>query len=386
VPRWTVVVAAAVLAVTAAPAAASTIVYQCGAGVCAIDPDAGTAPRQLVAQGRVAGITRDGATASWVDGAGNLVQAPTTGGTPRVVYTGAVGNQPSMSPDGSQYLWWQVGPSVWGGLGDVYVYRFTVGQDARSISQCVLCTTTHGWLGATAIAAFPADENSPSEICRIDSTPGSSCVQLLVSDARGGIGFPTGSPDGTQIAAVLTPGETTGIRGRIVVYPAAGGAGRDVTSGTSDGTPAWSADGTRLAFERDGQIVVHDLASGSERAVAPGIVPFWGGTATPPDAALTAPRSHRTSAWRTLRGTAQAASAVEVAVSRRAGKRCAVYTGRRFKTARCAAVPWIKTTVSGGRWSLRLTGLKAGRYTLRVRAVDAQGRAGKAVSRSVTLR
>src|SRR5688572_14673382 len=82
-------------------ASASTIVYQCGGAVCAVDPDVGGSPRQLAAAGRVAGITRDGATASWVDAAGALVKAPVAGGAPQPVpFTGEVVNQPLISPDG----------------------------------------------------------------------------------------------------------------------------------------------------------------------------------------------------------------------------------------------------------------------------------------------
>src|SRR3954447_23817472 len=90
-----VVAALAVLA-PVAWAQASTIVYQCGQGVCAVDPDTGGDSRQLAAQGTVAGITRDGVTASWVDAGGALVQAPVAGGAPHAVYSGALGNQPSM--------------------------------------------------------------------------------------------------------------------------------------------------------------------------------------------------------------------------------------------------------------------------------------------------
>lgn len=44
----------------------------------------------------------------------------------------------------------------------------------------------------------------------------------------------------------------------------------------------FSSDGRRIAFERDGQIVVKDLADGSERVVAAGTYPFWGGARTVP--------------------------------------------------------------------------------------------------------
>ena len=77
-----ILLAVCLLLLTAAPASASTIVFQCGGAVCAVDPDTGEQPRQLAPDGRTAGITRDGVTASWVDPSGALVKAPVAGGAP----------------------------------------------------------------------------------------------------------------------------------------------------------------------------------------------------------------------------------------------------------------------------------------------------------------
>jgi hypothetical protein len=44
----------------------------------------------------------------------------------------------------------------------------------------------------------------------------------------------------------------------------------------------FSVEADRVAFERDGRIVVKDLAGGGERVVAQGVYPFWGGTRTAP--------------------------------------------------------------------------------------------------------
>jgi hypothetical protein len=191
----------ALLAVGQGPRARRPIVFQCGAAVCAVDPDAGTPPRQLTADGRLAGVTRDGVTASWVAPGGALVQAPVAGGATRTVpFSGEVVNRRSRAR-------------------------------AAHASRC-----------------------SPA-------IPGAAS------------GFPSADAAGTEVVAVLTAGETTGINGRIVRYSLATGAPiGDVTAGTTDTTPVFSVEADRVAFERDGQIVVKDLAGGAERVGATGTV------------------------------------------------------------------------------------------------------------------
>ena len=289
-------VVGALLLLGAGPASASTIVFQCGGAVCAVDPDVGGSPRQLAPQGRVAGITRDGVTASWVDAAGALVKAPATGGAPQPIpFTGEVVNQPLMSPDGTKYLWWYPGPDGLGGLNAVWVRRLTVGQPStEGVGFCSYCVISHGWLGGTAIGALPSDTSRgvPSRVCSMATpaeAPGVSgtCVQVLASDARGGLGFPSGNAAGTEVVAVLTPAENTGISGRIVRYSLASGAAiGDVTAGTTDTTPMFSPEGDRVVFERDDQLVVKELTGGAERVLGPGTYPHWGGARTVVGAAL----------------------------------------------------------------------------------------------------
>lgn len=375
------------LAAGASVAGASTIVFQCGAAVCAVDPDGSAGPRQLTPQGRLAGITRDGATASWFDSdtvRGTIVQAPVAGGAPQAVpYDGEVHNQLSMSPDGTRYLWWYVGPDGFGGLNAVWVNRLTVGQPSvEGVSFCSFCTTTHGWLGAsTAIAAFPRTENgAPSKVCRLASSaeePGKtgSCVQQLLTDERGGIGFPSSNAAGTEIVAVLSPGERTGTKGRIVRYALPAGTPTDVTAGTTDTTPAFSAEGDRVAFERDGRIVVRDLASGAERAIADGTSPSWGGARAvtpPPD--LTKPASVRVASSvraATLRGgklVARVSCAAGCQV--RATLRVTASTARRLGLGkRRTLATGSGSRKSGGDLRVRLRVAKAARSRLtRVRS------------------
>lgn len=380
-PRSLAVIAfaAVAFAASAAAASASTLVYQCGSAVCAIDPDAGGEPRRLADEARLAGITADGRTASWVAPGGRLVQAPVRGGAPRTVpFEGAVGNQPLLSPDGTQYLWWFPGPDVFGGLTAIYISRLTVGQPATDgLSYCGGCVTSHGWLKRTPIAAFPADTapGEPSQVCRLATEaeePGvsRSCVQVLARDDRGGIAFPDGNAAGTEIVAAMTPGEATGVAGRIVRYSLASGQPiADVTAGTVDTTPVFSAEGDRVAFERSDQIVVKDLVSGAERTIGPGTYPHWGGPRTAPR-----PRVARTLRARALRS---GRAAVRVSCPRACRVQAALEvrraTARRLDLGRRRTIAAASTSRrSAGTARLRLRATRRARTRLtRLRAYPA---------------
>jgi hypothetical protein len=87
-------------------------------------------------------------------------------------------------------------------------------------------------------------------------------------------------------------------------------------------------------------------------------------------------------------GVADAVARVEVAVSRRSGKRCRFLSARGRLGARrsCAKPPFLSAT--GTRtWSLRLPArLAHGTYLVRVRAVDAAGLKGTVVSRALKVK
>ena len=271
---------AAALAFGAGNAQASTLGYQCGEGICTIDPDSrDPEPDRVVSDGRFAGVTADGKSIAWVQPSGELVTAPTAGGPPTTVYTEAVGIQPAISPDGEQFLWWFPGD------GFVYINRLTVATgEVVGVSLC-FCATTHGWLGTQGVAAFPSDPG-PSRVCTVgaeeETGTSDSCARALVSDPRGELAFPDGSPDGSQIVAALQAGSApagSSGTGALALYSVQSGALiRDLTTNPNDAEPTFSPDGDRIAFARDGQIVVLDLASGQEHVVGPGVYPSWGGT------------------------------------------------------------------------------------------------------------
>jgi hypothetical protein len=279
---------AGALAVVPRLAAASTIVYQCGPAVCAVDPDTASVPRQLTPSGRVAGVTRDGATAAWVAASPQrIVVAPVAGGAESTLFAGEVYDFPSISPSGSKASWtWFLSGYGW------YTYAYTgppppppAGQYPPAVASSTYQTTA-GWLGEAPIISVrgSADGTVKAQICRA-AAGGPVCDTLLASDPDSQLSFPDGAPDGSQVVAIRGPIPSaygTPVAGTVALYSIASGARvRDLMPGaTGDTHPVFSADGSRVAFERDGGIWVVDVAGGAPRRVATGATPFWGGART----------------------------------------------------------------------------------------------------------
>ncbi len=81
------------------------------------------------------------------------------------------------------------------------------------------------------------------------------------------IGAPQPSPDGKWIAYDVTTPDLKANKSASAVYvmPAAGGAARQLTDGSG---PAWSPDGRTLAFVKDSQAYLFDVAAGTSRKVS----------------------------------------------------------------------------------------------------------------------
>jgi dipeptidyl aminopeptidase/acylaminoacyl peptidase/CubicO group peptidase (beta-lactamase class C family) len=75
---------------------------------------------------------------------------------------------------------------------------------------------------------------------------------------------PALTADGSRIAYVLRTSDAAGDRNvdQLWLVDATGGTPRRLTSGPADTAPAWSPDGRRLAFLRDGQLTVVDAGGG----------------------------------------------------------------------------------------------------------------------------
>ena len=71
---------------------------------------------------------------------------------------------------------------------------------------------------------------------------------------------PALSPDGDRVVYVLRTldaGEDRNVD-QLWTVPTSGGTPRRLTTGNADTSPAWSPDGSRIAFVRDGQVHLPD--------------------------------------------------------------------------------------------------------------------------------
>ena len=123
------------------------------------------------------------------------------------------------------------------------------------------------------------------ELLRPEDGMGSGVERVLVRDPEVNLESPSVSPDGRFVAVIRAP-LSGGTRGDVAIYDLTTGAlTRVLTSGGADAAPAFSPDGTQVAFDRGDAIWVTRAtgAPGSERRiVARGRSVAWGGGNVPP--------------------------------------------------------------------------------------------------------
>ena len=262
--------------------AASTIVYQCGSSVCAIDPDnPATTQRTIKTNATVAGITADGNWAAYMTPGqqpGGIYLISLATGQEQVLTYGEIYDVPRISPSGAKASWtWYFAGYGW------YTYYFPTQQGQWTSIASSTYQTGQGWLGENLILSR---RGTPATIC-IEYPPpgnGASCDVQLVSDDEKQIGYPSGSIDGKWIVAVRGPAPSTygiPVAGDIGLYNVTlGRLERDLTVNAGDSFPTFSPDGQRIAFVRNGTIRILGIAPGSNStALVAGDMPYWGGTA-----------------------------------------------------------------------------------------------------------
>ena len=168
---------------------------------------------------------------------------------------------------------------------------------------------TAGWLGATLLrdgnsntehaCSPPAGNCAAHSICRAeDHTCGLPVGknENVADDPFRDLYDPAGSPDGSKVAVMAVPypegsAHASPAGGAIALYSASTGAHlSDLTSGNEDAGPAWSPDGSAIAFTRGSSAIYTVPAGGGapQLLLTGGSQPTWGGG---PGDTLSAPGS-----------------------------------------------------------------------------------------------
>lgn len=126
---------------------------------------------------------------------------------------------------------------------------------------------------ASTVAFVNLHDRGDDELELLDVASGQRRQVATSSDT---LGDPVWSPDGSQIAFWRAEGGDT----HLFVLELTSGEITQLSAGTTDVFPAWSADGAAVAFNRGGDLWVVDVSTGEERQLseAPAAVkqPFWG--------------------------------------------------------------------------------------------------------------
>jgi Tol biopolymer transport system component len=182
---------------------------------------------------------------------------------------------PAWSPDGTTIAY--SGMNLRGGR-DIYLVNVTDG----SIEQ-----VTHSPLAGESEPTWSPDGRSiafergvPRHGCCGSETTGSIVVMRLGNGRTGVIarmddaGAPSWSPVGRWIV-FNGAGGTSGTNGLWLVRPDGTQLHPLLRETEDDTTPAWSPDGSRIAFDRGQSVAIMDVASGAVRNVGPITDPAW---------------------------------------------------------------------------------------------------------------
>lgn len=283
----TLALAAAITLTTAAAAHASFLVYACNGNLCRINAD-GSGQRQLTSDGqpgtsKVYGgpsLSRDGNKLAFAFNDHIIVSDPNANNRSAPFATTAL--VAKMRPDGGQVAELEQTFSS----PAIQVCTYNLDGSGRN---CPYGTPSAGWApdNNLLISTGAGPPNYNQEICLVPvggtSNPG---CDARANDPMNDLYDPAVSPDGSTLAVTVGGGVGGSVMGHIALYNyATGQFERNLTAGTTDQTPAWSPDGTQIAFARGSSIYViaTNRAAGSElQLVAQGTDPTWGGPASPP--------------------------------------------------------------------------------------------------------
>ncbi|HXH78646.1 hypothetical protein [Nocardioides sp.] len=259
----------------------SVVVYQCGASVCAMDPDVAGSNRVIAENASPAGVTRDGKTAGVVDHTTQTIRevALAPGGFSRTMATPGAADPPllaSISDTGAYAGWVWYYPDI-GWYAQVAPAGGTWSAQTSSTSQLSI-----GWHGDRLMTSRRGSAGYDSRIC-LEVAGGDVCDELLTSEPDRTLqtAFPDINTAGTSVVAVRGP-ESSGLRlpyyGSLAIYPVGGTGPSKVLTTGEDSHPEFSVEGDRVVFERKDQGIWMINTDGTGlRKIADGSLPYWGG-------------------------------------------------------------------------------------------------------------
>jgi hypothetical protein len=280
-------VALAVFAPAAAVASSSVIVYGCAPNLCRVNPD-GTGMTQLTSDGQSGtslayggpSLSRDGSKLAFAFD--NHIFVSDVNANNRSAPMATTGLVALMRPDGGQLA------ELEQTLSNPPIQLCTYNLDGTG-RNCPYGTPSAGWApDNNLLISTQPGLASNEQICHVAAAANQPCSDVRADDPANDLYDPAVSPDGSTLAVTVAGGIGGLVTGHIALYDyATAQFERNLTSGTNDDHPAWSPDGSQIAFDRGSGIYVTNAtgAPGSEhQLVAQGNSPTWGSaaTATPP--------------------------------------------------------------------------------------------------------
>jgi len=280
-----VIAALALLAPAAAVASSSVIVYDCAPNLCRIAPD-GTGMTHLTSDGQSGtsmayggpSLSRDGSKLAFAFN--NHIFVSDVNANNRSAPFATTGLSALMRPDGGQVA------ELEQTLTNPPIQLCTYNLDGSG-RNCQYATESAGWApDNNLLISTQPGLASNEQICHVSAAVNQGCSDVRANDPAHDLFDPAVSPNGSTLAVTVTGGIGGPVTGHIALYNyATGQFERNLTSGTNDDNPAWSPDGSQIAFVRGSSIFVTAAtgAPGSEhQLVAQGNSPTWGSSTTAP--------------------------------------------------------------------------------------------------------